>query len=962
MERSSYFNEKTILTTVGLKCILLAVVAGITAYLTGSHIAVILLIFVIINSLPVCIYVSRNIIKKIETAEKDLERQGKLLEVVKETSEILLASESADLGKSLVTAMGHMARCVNADRMYIWHNQIIDGRLCYEKQYEWVDDVIRDTHARPEGNSYYFDTIPQWDTPFATGKHVNGPVSSLSKAEQDVLSKFQIRSILVIPLFPQQKFWGFVSFDDLHLERTFLENEITILRTASLLLANAVILKQNRTMIENQIEQQKLMTSISRNFVSKEPIYNLITKTLGDIGTFLKTSKILIVTTGKESGEAMVEYFWAASEKWKPADIGQGINETIKAFFPAVIPETGVINAICCNDIYSEFGGKFHFFEVMGAKSIIVAPIYLEGSFWGFLSVEECEAKRTWTESDIQLVGAVTSSVSAAISRNLIDKARAAALQQAVQASMAKGNFLATMSHEMRTPMNAIIGMTSIGKAANNKAKKDYAFEKIENASSHLLGVINDILDISKIEANKFELSPVTFNFEKVLEKVVNVTGFRIDERNQEFTVQIDDKIPRFIVGDDQRIAQVITNLLSNAVKFTPENGSIALNARLHDKKDDVYILLIEVKDSGIGISKEQQIRLFDSFEQADSGTSRKFGGTGLGLAISKSIVRLMGGEIWVESEPGKGSSFSFTIRVKKGCGVSQGMLAPGVSIKNIRILAVDDNPDILEYFASIMARFEINCDIASSGEAALSNIESKGAYNLYFVDWRMPGMDGIELSRRIKADCSGRAENPEEAVIIMISSYEWTMIEAEARKAGVDKFLPKPLFPSAIVDVINECLGSSGVKETLKEQAAGEMESMEDFTVLLAEDVEINREIFFTLLAPTALNIEIAENGREAVEKFTAAPEKYSMIFMDIQMPEMDGYEATRQIRAFEKDRKKELPEAIPIVAMTANVFREDIEKCLAAGMNDHTGKPLDINEIIDVLKKYLPKPTTPP
>jgi signal transduction histidine kinase/DNA-binding response OmpR family regulator len=518
----------------------------------------------------------------------------------------------------------------------------------------------------------------------------------------------------------------------------------------------------------------------------------------------------------------------------------------------------------------------------------------------------------------------------------------------AEEASRAKSDFLANMSHEMRTPMNAIIGMTAIAKTSEDLERKDYCLQKVEEASTHLLGVINDILDMSKIEANKFELSPDRFNFEKMLQKVVNVVSFRVDEKKLRFTVYIDRDIPPELIGDDQRIAQVVTNLLSNAVKFTPENGAIHLEARLLEKETEKEngpcTLQISVADTGIGISEEQQSRLFTSFQQAESGTSRKFGGTGLGLAISKRIVEMMGGRIGVESEPGKGSTFAFTLKAERTSGERPRLLNENVNWNNVRLLVVDDNRYILDYFGEIARGIGLACDTAESGEQALAMIDRNGAYNIYFVDWKMPGMNGIELTRRIKA-----ANGESKAVVIMISSTEWTAIEGDAKNAGVNKFIPKPLFPSAIVDYLNECLGRGlpAPEKTQPEETA----SFEGKRLLLAEDVEINREIVLSLLEPTLLAIDCAENGAEAVRLFSESPERYDMIFMDVQMPEMDGYEATRRIRALGPPKARE----IPIVAMTANVFREDIERCLAAGMNDHIGKPLDLDEVLSMLRKYL-------
>ena len=395
-------------------------------------------------------------------------------------------------------------------------------------------------------------------------------------------------------------------------------------------------------------------------------------------------------------------------------------------------------------------------------------------------------------------------------------------------ANKAKSAFLSSMSHEIRTPMNAIIGMAAIAEAADNLERKDYAVGKIKDASNHLLGIINDILDVSKIEAGKFELSLTEFNFEDMLQRVETINSFRVDEKKQTLTVHIDDTIPKIIFSDEQRLAQVITNLLSNAVKFTPKKGTIKIDTRLLKEENGVCTIRISVTDSGIGISKEQQSKLFQSFQQADNSTSRKYGGTGLGLVISKNIVEMMGGEIWIESELGKGAAFSFTVQAKRAVGK----------------------------------------------ENTVSN---------------------------------RRGANP----------------------AGAEK---------------------KTVKKTCKsnESTAGQFKGRR---VLLAEDVEINREIFQTLLEPTLIEIDCAEDGRQAVKMFNEAPDKYDMILMDVQMPQMDGYDATRAIRAAGFPNSK----TIPIIAMTANVFREDIEKCLESGMNGHIGKPIDFDEVVGKLRHYL-------
>ncbi len=509
-----------------------------------------------------------------------------------------------------------------------------------------------------------------------------------------------------------------------------------------------------------------------------------------------------------------------------------------------------------------------------------------------------------------------------------------------------KSMFLANMSHEIRTPINAIVGMTAIGKAAGTNSRKDYCFTKIDDASRHLLGVVNDILDMSKIEANQIELSPVEFNFERALQQAVNVVNLRADEKTQKLTVHIDPNIPALLFADDQRLTQVIANLLSNAVKFTPERGDIRLRTELTNETEGMCTIKVEVSDTGIGISPEQQDKLFRAFRQAESSTTRSYGGTGLGLAISKTIVEMMGGKITVESELGKGTVMSFTVNAARAEREGQAPESESeIDWKNVRILAVDDDPEILEYLQEIINRFGGVCTVAGDSGEALRLVEENGGYDIYVLDLRMPGISGISLTWEIRA----REIKPGSPVVIMTSSADMTVVEQEAKKAGVEKFLLKPLFPSSVADVIGEC---AGMTKAIPEETPHNIDGIfAGRNILFAEDIDINREIVLALLEPTLLGVDCAENGEEAVSMFEAAPEKYDLILMDIQMPKMDGHEAARRIRALD------CPTAatVPIFAMTANVFKEDVEACLSAGMNGHLGKPLDMDEVFSTLTRNL-------
>jgi len=700
--------------------------------------------------------------------------------------------------------------------------------------------------------------------------------------------------------------------------------------------------------IKEMLEQQRRISELSIGFISTDDSEKLVKEAIAKLGSYHKVSLVFIFALDYDRKDTRLAYHWCADGA-PPRKAVANLFDHLRGIFSEYFHDQKSIMIFPIDDTAVEPEPVFQALYAIDVRAVIGAPLYVDGHLWGVLCVEQNSTPRKWTENEKEYVKMMASMIAGVIMREINTKKLKEALQKATEASKAKSEFLSNMSHEMRTPLNAITGMTAIGKNAKSVERKDYALDKIGDASTHLLGVINDVLDMSKIEANMLELSPVEFHFDKMLQKVVAVVNFRIDEKQQKLKVNIDKKIPQTLIADDQRLAQVVANLLSNAVKFTPAEGSITLDALFMGEENGLCTIQVSVSDTGIGINKEQQKRLFNSFQQAESSTTRKYGGTGLGLAISKSIVEMMNGKIWVESEPDKGSVFKFTVKMKRGSIDKQGLLSSDVNWSNIRIMVVDDDPDILTYFSDVIQGFGVSCETAISGKDALALVEQKGGCHIYFVDWKMPGMDGIQLARELKT------LTPKNSVVIMISAVEWSAVAEEAKKAGVVKFLSKPLFPSTIAEIINECLGAGNrQKEEVKTDITG---LYKGHCILLAEDVEINREIVMTLLEPAQLDIDCAENGSEAVSMYIKAPEKYEIIFMDVQMPELDGYDATRRIRAIEAELYKDdsLHKPVPIIAMTANVFKEDIEKCLNAGMNGHIGKPLDFNEVLEKLNNYL-------
>ena len=526
-------------------------------------------------------------------------------------------------------------------------------------------------------------------------------------------------------------------------------------------------------------------------------------------------------------------------------------------------------------------------------------------------------------------------------------KALKDAYRAAENANCAKTEFLSNMSHDIRTPMNAIVGLTAI--AGANIESQDRVLEclgKITKASRHLLGLINEVLDMARIESGRMSLAEEDFSLPELVDNLLTLTKPAIDEHNHQLEVHVEHIEHEAVCGDSLRIQQIFVNLMSNAVKYTPDGGNVTLTIK---EKPNGFSELgcyeFSIEDNGIGMTPEFQKIMFEPFSRADDHRTTKVQGTGLGMAIARNIVNLMNGDIQVESAPNKGTKITVTVYLK----LQENEKEQEKELLDLAVLVVDDDKTCCESTVATLQEIGIAGEWVLTGKEAVERCAARHKtgrdYFAVILDWKMPEMDGIATARKI------REQVGEDVTIIILTSFDFSEIEEEARAAGVNAFMAKPLFRSRLTATLRQF--TSGKKEK------NARNYLEDFAkdnyagkrILLVEDNELNREIATEIIGMTGVTIDSAENGKIAVEKVMEAPEKwYDLIFMDIQMPIMNGYEATAAIRSLAGSRGK-----VPIIAMTANAFAEDVQLAKNTGMNEHIAKPLDLNKLNDVLKQWL-------
>jgi signal transduction histidine kinase/DNA-binding response OmpR family regulator len=737
-------------------------------------------------------------------------------------------------------------------------------------------------------------------------------------------------------------------------------------------------LKKTEAELELQIRMQKMLIKLSTTFINipLEKVDAAINTALGELGVFVGADRAYVFDMDDQQ-ICRNTHEWCEEGVESQKDDLQSVPLSV---MPYRLETHRRGRRIRMADIYASQPEDHtrQILEVQGIKNLLTVPMMDEANCIGFVGFDAVRRVHVYTEAEKQLLMVFAQTLVNIRHRHMNENVLNISRKQAEAANLAKSGFLANMSHEIRTPLNGVIGMTSLllDSRLNNEQR---GFAKIAMSSANnLLALLNDILDISKIESGKMHLEKLKFGLRNVLEEVIAPLALRAQQKGIEFICAVEPDVPNCVIGDPTRLRQILLNLAGNAVKFT-DRGEIVLRVELDKNKrsatsdrssmpecleaapSECLCLRFTVRDTGIGIAKKDFGRLFKKFSQGDETMTRRFGGTGLGLTIAKQLAEMMGGEVGVESEEGKGTTFWFTacfVKSTQEDTEAPVVNVPFVDIRGTYILVVDDNETNRQVLTAQLHAWGVRTEVASDGLQALHILQQAqregNCFHAALLDMQMPRMDGIALAKAIRHESAYAGMR-----LVLLTSIDYPGGTVQVKEAGFSAWMTKPVRPSELYNILSDILAGQSMLAA-REVSSEERHPMEDVAikpflsarVLLVEDNPVNTLVAKKYLDKLGLTVDAVENGIAAIEALTRFA--YDLVFMDVQMEGMDGYETTRKIRNSTDERYNP---SIPIIAMTAHAMQSDREKCLAAGMDDYVAKPIEFTLLAQTIAKWLPK-----
>ena len=892
-----------------------------------------------------------------------LNYHNKFHKIVADISTGFISSRSDNIDEKINDMLIKLVELFSMDRGYLF--SINHDNSTMTNTHEYCAPGI--TPVKEMIQSYPLGNIPWWREQITNNEYIQindiEELSSEASKERSILGSMEIKSLICVPVVVNKVVVGFLGMDSVKEKVTFETEDINLIQ----ILANSVAEARLKIAAENELNHlsrmQELVMKIAGTYINipLKEVDKAIMSSLKEMAEFVDADRSYIFSYDFNAGTTSNTYEWCA----------QGISEEKEnlqnvpvSFIPDWIDKHSKGEAFIVEDVLrlpdTGPGGLKDILEPQGIKSVITVPMLDEEQLVGFVGFDSVKNYHTYTNKESSLLVLFAQLLVNVGKRAESEKMLLAAKEQAEAANRAKSEFLANMSHEIRTPLNSVIGFTELlNKTPLNISQKKFV-ENANISAQSLLEIINDILDFSKIEAGKLELSPIKVNIVEIVEQVCEMVKYQAIQKGLELLLNIKPNLPVYGIADPIRIKQILVNLMSNALKFT-EKGEVELKVDFEFTNQNEGRYTFSVRDTGIGITQEEQKKLFRAFTQADSSTTRRFGGTGLGLVISNHLAEKMGDRIHMKSTSGKGSEFSFSIMTK----IFDIKPADSKRVKNIkRVLIVDDNKNNREILERTLKSWGMETVSCNDGFEALMSIKTSAPFELMIIDYKMPLINGIDTVRMLRAESSQvKSKLP---VIIMCSSEDDSLINEESRRSGMIYKLVKPVKQGELYDYLRN-LAETGIitSGVAPQESSNEKSELKDnilqnagnYKILVAEDVQMNMILIKTLLnsfLPDAQIIE-ARNGADAVELFKS--ERPHLIIMDVQMPQMDGLEATRKIRESESRSGGR----IPVIALTAAASEEDEQRCREAGMDDFLTKPIEQMKLSEQINHFLRKRNKP-